>query len=575
MFKTDSPYIKELLKCNIEWKPFTRETFEIAIKEDKMLFVHIGNISNTENRNLAYELFHDERVVQMLHEHFICIPVDTEDVPEAYLIGMDLLLINEQKISEHINIFSLPGIKPVTSFSSLYPDDFLQIATNVATAFTHKRQKLETAAEYLTRRLQFSGLVTRKEAPAPIAPKILHAYIRSWSSRFLDKTTKYNRQPYILTARNLSFILEYAHTYQVKEYLNYIDETLTHVYYSPMFDPIEGGIFRQATDYTLKEPTYELSVYENANAMILFTTAYRCFKKRIYKEAAQRIAEFLESSMHISGKGFFTYTTLNVNHSESTYYKYSLKELQENFKQRWESIAIALGMDLKTPSGTMQTISNTPHYWNLTHSETELLLKIRRKRIKELLPDKRVKTGYNCKVATAFCILSQISGNYKYRYLATAAKTIDTVLKNKDIDNLTSDLYDYAHLLNSILNLYLITRESRYLSLAKKYTSYIFSNHYQSSVGMFTKSPVNKGKTPLKRAPVIDYNTLSSNSIMAENMLLMNKVAGNDEIYINTFKQQIYNIEPQLVGSGPFMAGWGTQILRYLTGFTHLPPDEQ
>jgi hypothetical protein len=92
---------------------------------------------------------------------------------------------------------------------------------------------------------------------------------------------------------------------------------------------------------------------------------------------------------------------------------------------------------------------------------------------------------------------------------------------------------------------------------------------------MFTKSPVHKGKTPLKRAPVIDYNTLSSNSIMAENMLLMNKVDGKDEIYINTFKQQIYNIEPQLVGSGPFMAGWGTQILRYLTGFTHLPPDEQ
>ena len=567
--------IKELLKGEIEWHPFSNETLKKAIEKDKPIFVHIGNISNIEQRNLAYRLFSNTEVIKMLKENFIAIALDTEDVPEAHLIGMDLLLINERKISEHINIFSLPGIKPVISFSSLLPDDFLHIANNVAESFRNNREKLELASLYLTKRLRVSGRVTKKEAPSQISPKLLHAYIRSWSSRFLDKTTKYNRQPYILTARNLAFILEYAHTYQVKEYLNYIDETLTHVYYSPMFDPIEGGIFRQATDYTLKEPTYELSVYENANAMILFTLAYRCFKKRIYKEAAQRIAVFLESSMHISGKGFFTYTTLNVNHSESTYYKYSLKELQENFKQKWESIAIALGMDLKISANAMQTISNTPHYWNLTHSETELLLKIRRKRIKELLPDKRVKTGYNCKVATAFCILSQISGNYKYRYLATAAKTIDTVLKNKEIDSLTSDLYDYAHLLNSILNIYLITKENRYLSLAKKYTSYIFSNHYQSSVGMFTKSPVHKGKTPLKRAPVIDYNTLSSNSIMAENMLLMNKVDGKVEIYINTFKQQIYNIEPQLVGSGPFMAGWGTQILRYLTGFTHLPPDEQ
>ena len=575
MFKTESPYIKELLKGKIEWKPFTRETIDKAILEDKLIFVHIGNISNIENRNLAYTLFQDPRVIQMLRQNFISIPIDTEDLPEAYLIGMDLLLINEQKISEHINIFSLPGIRPVTSFSSLNPDDFLQVASNVATAFYNKREKLEKASEYLTRRLQFSGVVTKKEEAKPISPKILHAYIRSWSSRFLDKTTKYRRHPYILTARNLAFILEYAHAYQVKEYLSYIDETLTHVYYSPMFDPIEGGIFRQATDYTLKEPSYKLSVYENANAMILFSTAYRYFKKRIYKEAAQRIAEFLESSMHIPEKGFFTYTTLNIHSSESTYYKYSLKELQENFKQRWECIAKALGMNLSESAKTMQTISNTPHYWDLTHQETQQLLKIRKKRGHETIPDKRIITGYNCKVATAYCTLSQISGNHKYRYLAIAAKTIDNMLNNKEIENHTSDLYDYAHLLNCILNLYLITKESKYLSLAKKYSDYIFSNHYQSTTGMFTKSPLHKGKTPLKRAPVIDYNTLSSNSIMAENMLLMNKLFKNDNIYINTFKQQIYNIEPQLVGSGPFMAGWGTQILRYLTGFTHLPPDEQ
>ena len=575
MIKTDSPYIKELIKSKIAWKPFTRETFEKAIAEDKMIFVHIGNISNIENRNHAYALFQDERVAAMLEKHFICIPIDTEDLPEAYLIGMDLLLINEQKISEHINIFSLPGIKPITSFSSLYPDDFLQIANNVTTAFANKRQKLEKASEYLTRRLQFSGLVTRKEEAKPIAPKILHAYIRSWSSRFLDKTTKYNRHPYILTARNLAFILEYAHTYQVKEYLNYIDETLTHVYYSPMFDPIEGGIFRQATDYTLKEPSYELSVYENANAMILFTIAYRCFKKRIYKEAAQRIAEFLESTMYTPDKGYFTYITLNTNSSESTYYKFSLKELQDNFPQRWEIVATHLGMNLSTSANTMQIISNTPGYWNLTYQEIQQLIKMRKKRRNELILDKRIKIGYNCKVATAFSTLSQISGNYKYRYLAIAAKTIDITLKNKDIENQTSDLYDYAHLLNSILNQHLITKERRYLSLAKKYSDYIFSNHFQSSVGMFTKTPVNKGKTSLKRAPVIDYNTLSSNSIMAENMLLMHKAYKGCDAYINTFKQQIYNIEPQLVGSGPFMAGWGTQILRYLTGFTHLPPDEQ
>ena len=74
-----------------------------------MIFVHIGNIANIQARIQAYALFSDPRVINVLKENFICIALDTEDVPEAYLIGMDLLLINEQKISEYINIFSLPG----------------------------------------------------------------------------------------------------------------------------------------------------------------------------------------------------------------------------------------------------------------------------------------------------------------------------------------------------------------------------------------------------------------------------------------------------------------------------------
>ena len=104
--------------------------------------------------------------------------------------------------------------------------------------------------------------------------------------------------------------------------------------------------------------------------------------------------------------------------------------------------------------------------------------------------------------------------------------------------------------------------------MAKDYATYIIFNHYQPSSGMFNKLPKYEPAIPVKRAPVIDYNTLSSNSIMADNMLLLYRITRND-IYINTFKQQIYNIQSQLIGSGPFMAGWGMQVLNYLT--EHLP----
>ena len=92
---------------------------------------------------------------------------------------------------------------------------------------------------------------------------------------------------------------------------------------------------------------------------------------------------------------------------------------------------------------------------------------------------------------------------------------------------------------------------------------------------MFSKTAKNEYRSPVKRAPVIDYNTLSSNSIMADNMLLLHKIAGDNKLCMDIFLQQIYNIEPQIIGSGPFMAGWGMQLLNYLSIKDRSAPEKE
>lgn len=583
MYKTASPYIKELMKGTVKWMPFNLNTLNKAIKEDKPIFVHIGNISNIEQRNSAYSLFNEQKVAQMLNSNFISIAMDTEDVPEAYLIGMDLLLINEKKISEHINIFSLPGIKPITSFSSLIPDDFLYLANNVLDSFLHNRSKLERASHFLTQKLKLSSTVTTKEKPENISPKLLHAYIKSWSARFLNPAGRTDWQPYTIATRNLTLILEYAYRYNIKEYLQYINQALEHLYHSPAFDPIDGGIFSATEDYTYKKPSFEKSIHENANAVILFTTAYKYLRKRIYKEAAERTLQFLEEQMNLNKKGYITYITLNRSKEESTYYKYTLDELETAFPKRYKTIAKILGMNLHSDTSTPQIISNTDRYWDITQEELYILKKIRSKKKGEILYDKRIMTGYNCKTAIAFCKMAQnTEKGERKEYLKMAGNIIDNIINHRikgkaklykyinatHTEYSRSDLYDYSLFLNCLLNYYILTKDDKYGDMAKDYATYIIFNHYQPSSGMFNKLPKYEPAIPVKRAPVIDYNTLSSNSIMADNMLLLYRITRND-IYINTFKQQIYNIQSQLIGSGPFMAGWGMQVLNYLT--EHLP----
>ena len=172
----------------------------------------------------------------------------------------------------------------------------------------------------------------------------------------------------------------------------------------------------------------------------------------------------------------------------------------------------------------------------------------------------------------------------KEEYLGLAREIMENILQRQknssiklykyitssNVEYSNSDLYDYALFLNSILNYYILTKDEKYISLAKTYTAYIIFNHYQPAKGMFSKTARYESKIPVKRAPVIDYNTFSSNAIMADNLLLLYKITGGNEVYLKAFKQQIYNIEPQLIGSGPFMSSWGMQVLYYLSGHTTL-----
>ena len=192
MFRTSSPYVKHLLKGNIHWQPFTRETLETAISQEKIIFIHIGHISNIAGREQAYALFSDPRVAETINRNFIPILLDMEDVPEASLIALDLLIINEQTYTIPINIFSLPGAKPFLSFSHITPEEFIALTENILNSYRDKRHLLEKMSLYMVERLQNTGVVTKKESPKEINAKLLHAYVRSWSGKYIASEGQYH-----------------------------------------------------------------------------------------------------------------------------------------------------------------------------------------------------------------------------------------------------------------------------------------------------------------------------------------------------------------------------------------------
>lgn len=576
MDKILSPYVKELLKGEIKWNILNKRNIKRALKGDKIIFIHIGGIGKVIERESSYDLFKNKDVINTINNNFFPILIDEEDAPEAHLIGIELISITETTINYPINIFTLPNGRVINSFSLVDSFEFLMISQNIINSFSDKITLLEKAANYLSDQLGHTGVVTKKESPKLISNKIIKLYVASWKKKMGDLDFHNLKSPYNTDYKGMQFLSKYNSRYGVP---NTFEKIRTNeITYSCMNDPIDGGVFSQSLNSTPSNCLYEKSLIVNSQALMFYALSYKFFKEEDYKDTAINIYKFIKNNLKCKHGGYFNLITINKNIVDTIYYKYNLTELNDAFGENYILIAKSLGMDTNIKESVYQEIETTTSTKYLTKEIIDKLKEIRYKR-DELLKDKRVISGYNFSLATSLCIASKYIPEIRKEAINDAEEIVEFFLSKLEpyqtslfryitCDNQIvkqADLYDNAFFLNTIIELYKLTRKEKYAILIKKYTKYIFRHYYQDYNGMFSKTPKNiRFITEYQRESIIDYTRYSANSLMCRNLRSLYKLTGK-ELFINVAKQQIYNIMPHLIGSGNLMVGWAQQILDILT----------
>ena len=83
MSKICSPYLKILSGKGINWYfALSPDLLARAKNEDRLIFLHIGYLSNVRVREESKRLFSDPEVINTLNNNFICIAEDKDDNPE-------------------------------------------------------------------------------------------------------------------------------------------------------------------------------------------------------------------------------------------------------------------------------------------------------------------------------------------------------------------------------------------------------------------------------------------------------------------------------------------------------------
>ena len=107
-----SPYLLQHAYNPVEWHPWNEETFKLAKKEDKPIFLSIGYSTCYWCHVMEREVFEDPEIAELMNKYFVNIKVDREERPDVDRIYMIALQAMTGAGGWPMSMFLTPDLKP-------------------------------------------------------------------------------------------------------------------------------------------------------------------------------------------------------------------------------------------------------------------------------------------------------------------------------------------------------------------------------------------------------------------------------------------------------------------------------
>ena len=587
MFESASPYLKLFSNRAIIWHYcLTEELLKKAQGEDKLLFIHIGSFNNIYQRELSDKLFSSPEIISLLQNDFICIVEDQDDKPETYLLALDLLFLSDEFSSGPMNIIITPNHKPIICFSDTKPENCTEIINSILLAKRDKRDKLMELGEELAKRITNTAIITKEEEEL-VENDHLRSLVSDWFCKNQIDPMLW-MIPYSSSPSKIITQLSCLKNSNNPVHYNRIRAILNHYQYSALFDPICGGFFSQANDASCKKSFFEKNLYVNSSFLMLYAIASKVLEEMSYKKTAEMVYRFIVDELHIeqkkgdkeTGYGLGNGTTLTCKIEDADYYTFSMSEIIRLFPDRYEDISAGLSFFVNTGKKRRHIPVRTERTTEWISEDDLTLLRERRAEHRNYYKDTRIISESNFRAVKAFAITSELLQNNSM--YDNAVSIFDYVLKHNTSPSdeklyryssagklyFSGNLSDYANLIDAAIELYKVSKESKYLHIALKYTDIVYKKFRKPETHMFLMSerntPIEENCVQFRREFNIDLFRPSANSMMAGNLLSLYEITGNDEFLLNAH-HQISNIASNIPESGPMLSNWIGEALHFLS----------
>ena len=278
---------------SVDWRPWGREAFAQAGVDQKPVLLTVGATWSLGCAEMLRTTYRDEGVRDLVDRCFVPVWVDADDRPD---------------INDRYN----HGGWPTTAF--LTPDGQL-LGGQTFTDPTRMVALLErVASAYAARRAELSSPVgpppsTVASASAPASVPALDPNLERWLAIHLrdafDPTHGgFGRASKRIQEPPLRLILSWCQGGD-ESMRDVATRTLDAIGWGPVFDDVEGGVFRYAERRDWGQPHVEKLLSVNASAIQIFLDGWVVFDEPRYRERAAQVIQYATGTLLDHSTGGF------------------------------------------------------------------------------------------------------------------------------------------------------------------------------------------------------------------------------------------------------------------------------
>ncbi len=570
-----SPYLLQHANNPVHWKAWNQKTLDSAKQNNKLILISVGYSACHWCHVMEHESFEDFEVAKTMNASFINIKVDREERPDIDAVYMKAVQVMTGRGGWPMNVVCLPDGRPVWGGTYFKKTDWINYLEQLQELYLQQPEKLIDYADKLSDGLKAITVVQNADNNIKFNSETLSLLVQKWQKSFDLDFGGMARAPKFMMPTNYEFLLRYAYQYKDSTLLNFVNLTLTKMAWGGLFDTVEGGFSRYSVDLKWHVPHFEKMLYDNAQLVSLYSNAYKLTKNKLYKNVIQKTLLFVETNFLTQEFGFYSALdadSLNThNHlEEGAFYVWNKNELQFLLQDDFDLFSQVFNINefgywenenyVLIQNETLEVIAkrNTieiSFLENKKKSWEKLLYSERNKRHKPRLDDKCL-CSWNAIMLKAY--VEAYKALQKEHYLAIALKNANFIctkfladdgsLNHNYKDNTTTIngyLEDYCFVIEAFIDLYQVTLNENWLDTAKQLTDYCFDHFYDENTQFFQFTSTKDDPLITTHFEIEDNVIPASNSVMANNLVLLSIYFGN--LYYEKIAQKmLHHVLPNI-----------------------------